>query len=151
MASGGGPLGLASLEHATAGQPHPGYSSTVVPRKRILVIEDDRDVREALADALRDAGVAVELAVDGIDGLARLRKGSPPALILLDLRLPRLCGEDFLREMHADPAYEHVPVITMTAGSDPSGSAEVVAHLHKPFDLDDLLQIVLSLVGASAA
>jgi CheY-like chemotaxis protein len=123
----------------------------VATRKRILVIEDDAGVREALGDALRDAGLAVDVAVDGLDGLDRLRQGPPPSLILLDLRMPRLCGEDFLRAMRDDEAFEDVPVITMTAGSDPAESDDVVAHLHKPFDLHDLLQIVLSVVGVSAA
>ena len=123
----------------------------MVSRNRILIIEDDVDVREALGGAMRDAGLAVDLAVDGVDGLERLREGPPPSLILLDLRLPRLCGEEFLRAMRADEAYGHVPVITMTAGLDLRKDGDVVAHLHKPFDLDDLLQIVLSVVGATAA
>lgn len=123
----------------------------MVSDKRILIIEDDADVREALGDALRDAGLAVDVAVDGMDGLDRIREGSPPSLVLLDLRMPRLCGEEFLRAIRDDEAFAHVPVITMTAGLDPAESADVVAHLHKPFDLHDLLEIVLSVVGASAA
>lgn len=118
---------------------------------RILLVEDDTDVREALALALRDAGLAVDVAVDGVEGLERLRVGPPPALVLLDLRLPRLCGEELLDAMREDEALAHVPVITMTAGADPAESAEVAAHLHKPFDLDDLLQIVLSLVPPGGA
>ena len=119
--------------------------------QRILIIEDDADVRETLGDALRGAGLAVDLAVDGIDGLERLRAGPAPSLILLDLRMPRLCGAEFLRALRADEAHAHLPVITMTAGSDPAGGDGVAAHLHKPFDLHDLLQIVLSVTGASAA
>jgi CheY-like chemotaxis protein len=123
----------------------------VVPRRRILIVEDDPDVREALGGALRDAGLAVDAAIDGMDGLDQLRSGAPPSLVLLDLRMPRLCGEEFLRAMRDDEAYEHVPVITMSAGPDPEASAEVVAHLHKPFDLHGLLQIVLAVIGATAA
>ncbi len=123
----------------------------MVPAKRILIIEDDADVRDALGDALRGAGLAVDVANDGIDGLDRLRSGAAPALILLDLRMPRLCGEEFLRAMRDDEAYADVPVVTMTAGTDPAESADVVAHLHKPFDLLGLLQIVLSVVGVTAA
>lgn len=118
---------------------------------RILIVEDDADVRDALADALRRAGLAVDVAVDGMEALERLRAGTLPALALLDLRLPRLGGEELLRTMRADEALAHIPVITMTAGTDPADGGDVVAHLHKPFDLDALLDIVLSVVGASAA
>ncbi len=120
-------------------------------RKAILVIEDDADVRAALAEALGDAGLCVELAVDGASGLAQLRGGARPAVIVLDLRMPRLGGLEFLQAMRADPELEHIPVITMTAGADPPGTRDVVAHLHKPFDLDALLEIVRSLAEASAA
>lgn len=120
-------------------------------RKRILVIEDDADVREALSDGLQAAGLDVALARDGLDGLERLRGGPCPAVILLDLRMPRLGGEDFLRSMRADARFEHVPVITMTAGDEDAQGPEVLAHLRKPFDLDEVLRIVVSLCESVAA
>lgn len=119
--------------------------------KRILVIEDDAAVREGLAMGLELAGLEVDVAVDGVDGLAKLHRGVAPSVIVLDLRMPRLGGEEFLRALRASPRFEHIPVITMTAGSQPPSDREVAAHLHKPFDLRDLLQIVLSLTEASAA
>lgn len=119
--------------------------------KRILVIEDDPDVREALTEALSASGLDVSVALDGVDGLERLREGARPVAILLDLRLPRLGGEDFLRELRADPRFEHVPVITMTAGEDATDDREVLAHLHKPFDLEDVRRLVLSLCEVAAA
>jgi len=112
-----------------------------------MIIEDDEDVRLALADALTGAGVEVLLATDGQDGLEQLRAGCRPAVILLDLRMPRIDGDGFLRAVRGDPVLEHIPVITMTAGLDRPGS-QVVAHLRKPFDLDDLLAVVLSLCDA---
>ncbi len=127
------------------------YPGAVIAGKRILVIEDDAGIREALATGLEAAGLGVDVAVDGLDGLARLHEGAEPAVILLDLGLPRLGGEEFLRAMRANPRFEHVPVITMTAGPTRASDREVLAHLNKPFDLDELLQIVLSLTEASAA
>lgn len=121
------------------------------PAKHILVIEDDPNVRHAVAEALQDAGLRVDVAVDGADGLDRLRRGAPPAVILLDLRAPRLGGEAFLRALRADAGLEHIPVITMTASATPEPGPEVRAQLQKPFDLGDLLGIVLSLVEPSAA
>jgi two-component system response regulator MprA len=113
---------------------------------RVLIIEDDPEVREALAEGLSSAGLQAELAVDGEDGLRRLADGIPPSVILLDLRLPRLGGAEFLQRLRADSRYDALPVISMTAGADRPGSA-VAAHLRKPFDLDDLLDIVRSLCG----
>jgi CheY-like chemotaxis protein len=116
-----------------------------VKNRRILIIEDDRDVREALAEAVTEAGVRADIAEDGIVGLERLRAGPRPSVILLDMRMPRLGGEAFLKQLRDDPEYESVPVITMTAGIDIPDRSAVVAHLRKPFDLEDLLGIVLSL------
>jgi CheY-like chemotaxis protein len=122
-----------------------------VDGKHILVIEDDADVREALATVLGDAGLSVHLAADGRVGLEHLRSGARPSVIVLDLRMPRLCGGEFLREMRADPRFEHIPVITMTAGLDTPGADDSLAHLQKPFDVEDLLDIVLSLAEPEAA
>jgi two-component system chemotaxis response regulator CheY len=116
--------------------------------RRILIIEDDDGIREELAGAMADTGLEVEVAADGVDGLARLRHGAPPAVILLDLRMPHLGGEQFLRALRADQRFEQVPVISMTTGSEPAGSEAVVAHLCKPFDLGGLLDIVRSLCDA---
>jgi CheY-like chemotaxis protein len=118
--------------------------------RRILIVEDDRDVREALAEALAEDGTEVVVAVDGLDALARLRSGPRPSVILLDLRLPRLGGEDFLRELRSDPRFERVPVITMTAGSGCAKDEDIVARLHKPIDVDDLREIVMSLFEVAA-
>jgi CheY-like chemotaxis protein len=90
----------------------------------------------------------VRVAADGVEALAELRSGPRPSVILLDLRLPRLGGEEFLHEMRADPRFEHLPVITMTGGA---GAADgIVARLHKPVDVDDLREIVRSLVEIAA-
>jgi CheY-like chemotaxis protein len=113
---------------------------------RVLVIEDDADVREALSDALEGSGLSVALAVDGLDGLEQLER-ERPAVILLDLRMPRLGGEGFLERLRADPRFDAIPVITMSAGCGRPEGDDVSAHLTKPFELDDLTRIVLSLVG----
>jgi CheY-like chemotaxis protein len=118
--------------------------------RRILIVEDDPGVRAALAGAMAAAGAEVVVAGDGVDALEQLRSGPRPSVILLDLRLPRLGGEDFLREMRADPRFEHVPVITMSGSAGGAEGGEVVARLHKPIDLDDLREIVLSLFEAAA-
>src|SRR5512133_2644549 len=116
--------------------------------RRIVVVGDDPEVHEALADAMSDACAEVVVAADVVDALALLCSG--PRVILLDLRLPRLGGDELLRVMRADPRLEHVPVITMTAGGGAAEDPDVVARLHKPLDLADLRAIVLSLFEAAA-
>ncbi len=120
----------------------------------MLVIEDDRLARESLADALREDGFEVAIAEDGLAGLQRLHAGYVPRVILLDVYMPRLDGESFLRAIRADPRYADLPVITVTAAEEPP-QGDVLAHMHKPFDMEDLLAIVRSLceptVGAPPA
>ncbi len=113
--------------------------------RTILIVEDDPEVRRSLAAALHPHGIRVVLAEDGVEALERLRTGPLPCVILLDLRLPRLAGEEVLSAMRADTRFEQIPVITMTAGVDGTPDHEVIARLHKPFDPADLLEIVLSL------
>lgn len=98
---------------------------------RILVVEDEPDIRELLVQTLSEEA-EVESAVDGLDALERLAHGPAPSVILLDLRMPRLSGPELLRVLAADPA--HPPVVTMSACTTarPAGAA---AHLCKPFSL----------------
>ncbi len=119
--------------------------------KLILVVEDDAAVRTALAEALEAAGARAVVAEDGLDGLRQLRAGVRPSVILLDVGAPQLGGDALLRALRTDARFEHIPVITMSAGPDPSKEADVVARLREPFDLENLLQIVLSLFEADAA
>ena len=120
-----------------------------MPERRILIVEDDADLRSTLADAMRETGAEIAVAEDGLDALERLRAGPVPAVVLLDLRLPRLDGQEFLQELRADPRFEHLPVITMTAGGSQAEAGDVVAHLRKPMDLGGLLEIVGSLLDAA--
>jgi CheY-like chemotaxis protein len=117
---------------------------------RILIVEDDADQREALSAAMSGAGAEVAVASDGTDALAQLRCGPRPSVILLDLRLPRLGGEEFLREMRSDPRFEQVPVITMTGGAG-AVDGRGMARLHTRPDVEDLRAIVESLLHQAAA
>jgi CheY-like chemotaxis protein len=114
--------------------------------KTVLVVEDDPDLREAVAASIADLGVAVVLARDGLEGLDRLTDGSPPPdAILLDMRMPRLDGPGFLAALRREPQLAHIPVITMTGGDAPAPEPPVASRLHKPFDIDELARILVSL------
>jgi two-component system, LuxR family, sensor kinase FixL len=81
--------------------------------KRILLAEDDRFLRKAAEAALRSNGYTVVTAVDGEEALARAR-GEKPALILLDLIMPKLQGFEVLRALKADPVTAGIPVIVLS-------------------------------------
>ncbi|HET9793477.1 MAG TPA: response regulator [Thermoanaerobaculia bacterium] len=81
----------------------------------VLVVEDDDDVREALLLLLENEGVRAVGATDGRDALERLEAGFRPSLILLDLMMPVMDGERFLRARKADPNLASIPVVVVSA------------------------------------
>jgi len=112
--------------------------------KTILVVDDDTDLREGLADLLQSRGYRVLTADDGAKALRWLRKSDAPSLILLDLMMPVMDGHEFIAQRSADPVLTRIPVVVISAGLHPRGSvvpgaAEV---LYKPFDPDNLMRIV---------
>jgi CheY-like chemotaxis protein len=109
-------------------------------RARVLVVEDDRDIREIVADALHSAGYGVDVADNGVVALQRLRE-HPIDAIVLDLMMPVMDGIEFLARRRCDPAIAGIPVIVMTAQHLPTVT-DVVAILRKPFALDELLAVM---------
>jgi CheY-like chemotaxis protein len=115
-------------------------------RSKVLVVEDDDELRQALAATLARLGVEVDEARDGVEGLERLSGGPLPGAILLDLIMPRLGGEGFLVAVRSQPRLAAIPVITITGGP-PHADPRVASHLTKPFDVDELSRILASLCG----
>jgi two-component system, chemotaxis family, chemotaxis protein CheY len=112
--------------------------------KTILIVEDDPDLQEALADLLQSRGYTVSSANDGAKALQRLRESEAPGLILLDLMMPVMDGHEFLAHRNADPVLAGIPVVVISAGRHPQGSVATGAAevLYKPFESDDLIRIV---------
>ena len=111
----------------------------------ILLVEDDFDVREALAETLRDEGYRVECAVDGEQALDYLRTGARPGLILLDLMMPRMSGSEFRMVQKVDPALSNLPVVLLSADSRMEDKARVLeadGAIRKPIDLPELLSTI---------
>lgn len=111
----------------------------------ILLVEDDLDVREALAEALRDEGYGVECAGDGEQALTYLRGGGRPGLILLDLMMPRMSGSEFRMVQKVDPALRHLPVVLLSADGrmeEKARALETDGAIRKPIDLDQLLSTI---------
>jgi len=82
--------------------------------KKILLIEDDRDIVELVRYNLEKEGYQVSASGDGATGLAQLRK-SPPDLLLLDLMLPKLSGLEICKEIRRDTALNRLPIVMLTA------------------------------------
>src|SRR6201981_1032430 len=82
--------------------------------KRILVVEDDKDIIELVRYNLEKNGYQVGATGDGATGLAQLRK-APPDLLLLDLMLPKLSGLEICKEIRRDPALNRLPILMLTA------------------------------------
>jgi CheY-like chemotaxis protein len=106
-------------------------------------VEDDRDMREMMAQMLTLEGFDAGTAANGRDALQYLQQGDLPELILLDLMMPVMDGWEFRRLQQEDPALAKLPVIVLSA-LDPTRAAEFgdAVVLTKPLDFDRLLGLV---------
>ena len=84
---------------------------------RVLVVDDDYAVLDAMKDVLEDEGYEVTLAANGLEALKELRRGDRPCLILLDLMMPVMNGWEFRREQLQDTTLAAIPTILITAHS----------------------------------
>jgi two-component system chemotaxis response regulator CheY len=110
---------------------------------RILIVDDDADIRLTLTDCLEFDGYEVAQACDGLAALQALEAAPLPDVILLDLMMPRMDGREFLSRLRADARFRGVPVIVMTAAAPvPAASLGADAFLRKPFDLSRLCELV---------
>jgi CheY-like chemotaxis protein len=111
--------------------------------RKVLLVEDDQEIREALTEFLQSEGFTVETAANGREGLDQLRGGSaPPAVILLDLMMPVMDGVEFRAEQSSDQKISSIPVVVMSAdnrGADKALLMSAHGYLKKPIDIDTLL------------
>ena len=87
-------------------------------RGPILLVEDHADLREAMTSLLEAFGYEVVTAIDGGDALDRLRRGTAPSLIVLDLDMPRKGGSEFRAEQTHDPKLAAIPTIVCSADAN---------------------------------
>jgi signal transduction histidine kinase/CheY-like chemotaxis protein len=117
---------------------------------RVLVVDDDRDVRALVVEVLRDAGLAVITAADGNEALAQAAQFSPD-LIILDRLMPGMDGTEFARLYRATG--QPAPIIAFCAARDAAAWAKSIAavgFIGKPFDVKDLERMVLEHLPATA-
>lgn len=110
--------------------------------RSVLIVEDDGDLRQAVADAIEAQGYACRHAGNGIEAMAALNLGRPD-LVIADLLMPLMSGIDLLARLREDPSFRDIPVIAMTAANDRMlGVGLTVPVLHKPIDLSVLSQML---------
>jgi CheY-like chemotaxis protein len=114
--------------------------------REIMIVEDDRGVREALSDLLRDEGYRVSGLSNGRDAMDELRaRASVPSLIIVDLLMPIMDGGELCARLRLDPVLARIPVVVMSADAHLRRHAarlEVAAFLRKPLDIGKLLATI---------
>jgi DNA-binding response OmpR family regulator len=128
-------------------------SNTVPPAPeliRILVVEDEPELQETIANLLREQGYGITVSFSAEEALRKVDKEMPD-LVLIDIKLPGIDGFDFFQEFKKKPAFASTPVVFLTAfnslqaamAAKQEGAAE---YITKPFDLEYLLTVVRGLV-----
>jgi len=117
--------------------------------QRILIVEDDKDLRDLLRIVLTEEGFAVDTCPNGKVALDRLevwkRENALPAMVILDLNMPVVDGWKVAAHIEEDPALRDIPVIVTSATKDQGEAAKALhadAYLVKPFTTDEILGIV---------
>ena len=111
----------------------------------IIVVDDEYDIREMIAEALVLDGYCVHTARNGKVALGQARLNRPD-LIVLDLMMPVMNGWQFLEAQQEDPDLADIPIVVVTAALDAQVEGAAML-LRKPFDLDTLLKAVARLCG----
>lgn len=130
----------------------PPYTSEAVQKPRILVVEDEADVRAMTARVLA-AFAEVSTAADGASAVAQLQvPGASPDLIITDVMMPGMDGLELVRWLKQHPQLGRIPVVMLTAKTRPADMIEGInagarSYLTKPFKPDELVARVKKLLG----
>ena len=113
---------------------------------KVLYLDDTADQRNLVEMVLNSIGLDVETGSDGEEGLLKVTQ-SPPDLILLDLRMPKVNGFEFLKIIKAQSDTQNIPVVVISAWANKASQNEVMGagasdFLIKPYEIDDLIAIV---------
>jgi DNA-binding response OmpR family regulator len=112
----------------------------------ILVVDDHREITDLVAEALSDEGFAVRVAHDGASALRAVQERRPD-LLLLDVAMPVMSGEEVLRRLRSQ-GDQDLPIILMTADRSPERYAALGADqlIRKPFDIGRLIQLITTAI-----
>jgi CheY-like chemotaxis protein len=127
--------------------------------KRVLIVDDEPDIVSYLEMILQDNGFETDTAVNGNEGLEKVRT-SPPDLVTLDISMPEASGTRFYKELKTNPATRSIPVFIVTAvtglGGDETAYEKFISNrrlvpapegfFHKPIDRDAFVAAVKELL-----
>ena len=119
--------------------------------KRLLVIDDERDLLQAVAVCLRSQGYDVTTAQSGAEGLLRIAENLPD-LVISDIRMPGMDGYTLTRQLRSTPRTDLIPIVFLTAKDQTSDRIEgfrsgVDVYITKPFEPDELLAVVANIIA----
>ena len=119
--------------------------------KKILIVDDEKDIVETLSFMLKSKGFDTLCALDGEEGL-KLAKEASPDLIILDVMMPKINGYKICRLLKYDNKYKNIPIVMVTARSqdedkiigEETGADE---YITKPFEFSDILNTINKYLG----
>jgi CheY-like chemotaxis protein len=118
--------------------------------KRILVVDDETSIADAISDVLSMEGYSVELASNGQVGLEMAQR-SPPSAMLVDVMMPIMDGLTLVKELRNDDDLRSIPVVMMSAGAIPAEKqSDDIPFLRKPFQIDELLSAIETVTARAA-
>jgi CheY-like chemotaxis protein len=113
-----------------------------VSRKRVLIVEDDLDIRESLEQILEIEGYQPLLAENGQQAVDLLEGGARPCLILLDLMMPVMSGWEFLKVQKESTTLATIPVVVVSAAGERAKTPTASGFIKKPIELERLLEVI---------
>lgn len=121
---------------------------------KILVAEDEKDIRELIAFTLRFSNFEVVLAANGVEAV-EMARAEQPTLILMDVRMPRMTGYDACRQLKEDPQTRDIPIVFLSAKGQEAEIQQGLAsgatqYILKPFAPDDLIRQVKDILSKTA-
>ncbi|MHA7634501.1 response regulator [Corallococcus sp. M7] len=124
--------------------------SSTPARSIILIVDDEPDLREVVAELLEMEDYTVLQAANGQAALDVLAANAQPCLVLLDLMMPVMDGHEFLHRLREDERYRELPVLMLTAHFSAKVPPGTVGLLRKPVDIAELLAMVARHCPAAA-
>jgi DNA-binding response OmpR family regulator len=118
---------------------------------KVIIIDDDPNIRELLSVNISAAGYSIDLAENGKDGLAKIMR-DPPHLIILDIMMPGMDGYELCKIVKDHPELQNVKILMLTARDDPRDKMigkeilQADEYITKPFDINVLLSTIKQLL-----